>query len=174
MSQKMPVLGTIPRSQLTTRRKNGTVERGRSPRKAVDSDLNSESKRELRQSMDSSFFTEIENDPRRTMASTAYQTEYTKDYRTTMASTAYYDKSTRATEVTDRAETEMYTEGVSSGFVARAVFDFSPQNKDELSFSEGDKIMVLEEFSDGWGSGYLLSDPGQKVKAFPMNHLEEI
>ena len=58
-----------------------------------------------------------------------------------------------------------------SGMIARALFDFQDQDAgDELNFSQGDLIEVLETLDDGWCVG---RDSKGKVGMFPANFVEE-
>ena len=55
----------------------------------------------------------------------------------------------------------------------RALYDFDPRGDDELSFSKGDMIAVTDEFTDGWGKGFILDSGDSEDKAFPLNYIGE-
>ena len=38
-----------------------------------------------------------------------------------------------------------------------ALYDFVPENDDELSFKEGEKLLILKELKAGWSEGLVLS-----------------
>lgn len=40
---------------------------------------------------------------------------------------------------------------------AVALYDFVPENDDELSFSEGEKLLIIKELKAGWSEGLVLS-----------------
>ena len=40
---------------------------------------------------------------------------------------------------------------------AVALYDFVPENEDELEFKEGDKLLILKELQAGWSEGLVLS-----------------
>ncbi|XP_012277258.1 unconventional myosin-Ie [Orussus abietinus] len=52
----------------------------------------------------------------------------------------------------------------------KALYDYSPQDLDELEFKEGDLIEVLKEHEGGWWHGRLKGKAG----LFPSNYVEKI
>jgi hypothetical protein len=55
---------------------------------------------------------------------------------------------------------------------AIALYDYAPDQDNELAFSSGDKIIVTKQHdSDGWWEGYLEKKPS-KVGVFPSNHVK--
>lgn len=57
-----------------------------------------------------------------------------------------------------------------SGTSARALFQYVAQREDELSFNEGDLIVVIGKNADGWWEGEKNGVRG----VFPGNYVEEI
>jgi len=55
------------------------------------------------------------------------------------------------------------------GEILVAVYDFKGDGPEELNFFEGDKIELIEEFSDGWANGRLCDDTGG-TGIFPLNY----
>ena len=55
------------------------------------------------------------------------------------------------------------------GEILVAVYDFKGDGPEELVFFEGDKIELIEEFSDGWAKGRLCDDT-QGEGLFPLNY----
>ena len=55
------------------------------------------------------------------------------------------------------------------GEILVAVYDFKGDGPEELNFFEGDKIELIEEFSDGWAKGRLCDDTGG-TGLFPLNY----
>lgn len=54
------------------------------------------------------------------------------------------------------------------GEILVAVYDFKGEGTEELEFFEGDKIELIEEFSDGWAKGRLCDGGGAGL--FPLNY----
>lgn len=52
----------------------------------------------------------------------------------------------------------------------KVLFDYSPQNEDELELIVGDVIDVIEEVEEGWWSGTL----NNKLGLFPSNFVKEL
>lgn len=52
----------------------------------------------------------------------------------------------------------------------KVLFDYSPQNEDELELTVGDVIDVIEEVEEGWWSGTL----NNKLGLFPSNFVKEL
>ena len=50
---------------------------------------------------------------------------------------------------------------------ALALYNFKPQRAEDLSFTAGDRIMIIERREDGWWLGKL----GDKVGVFPQNYV---
>ncbi|KAJ3257045.1 hypothetical protein HDU77_002882 [Chytriomyces hyalinus] len=59
----------------------------------------------------------------------------------------------------------------STGINAKAIFTYTPQEANELSFNEGDIITAIEKVDEGWWQG---KNPAGVVGLFPMNYVEEI
>ncbi|KAL9931765.1 hypothetical protein V8E36_009315 [Tilletia maclaganii] len=59
--------------------------------------------------------------------------------------------------------------------LARAIWTYSaaPGANDELSFEEGDTLVVVERTSADWWKGYILSRPSEP-KLYPSNYVEAI
>ena len=55
----------------------------------------------------------------------------------------------------------------------RVMFDYTPQNPDELELRVGDVISVTSKLDDGWWEGKSYRMKG-KSGVFPGNYLEEI
>lgn len=57
-------------------------------------------------------------------------------------------------------------------FRYRALYNYKPQNEDELELKEGDTVYVMEKCDDGWyvGSSQRTSHFG----TFPGNYVERI
>ncbi|KAG9407181.1 hypothetical protein AC1031_001876 [Aphanomyces cochlioides] len=53
----------------------------------------------------------------------------------------------------------------------KAVYDYVPQEMDELELQAGDVVVILDTLDDGWCHGYLASDPTQKGM-FPSNYVD--
>nr|2KRN_A Chain A, CD2-associated protein [Mus musculus] len=58
----------------------------------------------------------------------------------------------------------------SMGRQCKVLFDYSPQNEDELELIVGDVIDVIEEVEEGWWSGTL----NNKLGLFPSNFVKEL
>ncbi len=57
--------------------------------------------------------------------------------------------------------------------LAKALYAFDTKAYDELSFREGDWIVVTERFSKDWYRGYVRgTSGGDKPKLFPANYVE--
>lgn len=56
--------------------------------------------------------------------------------------------------------------------VVVALYDFQGRNDGEMNFSKGDKIVLREMYSDGWGMGNLANRPADDLKALPLNYLQ--
>ena len=56
------------------------------------------------------------------------------------------------------------------GKLMRALYDYTGQSGDDLSFSEGDLIRIMFEGEDGWAEGTL----GDKYGYVPISYLEAI
>lgn len=54
-----------------------------------------------------------------------------------------------------------------------ALYDFSAERENDLSFGKGDKITVLKKCESGWWIGYRQSDPSV-TGYFPFNFVKEI
>ncbi|KAG6942864.1 hypothetical protein JG688_00017884, partial [Phytophthora aleatoria] len=54
-----------------------------------------------------------------------------------------------------------------------ALYDYEPEQNDELSFQEGDVLRVLFVQDDGWWSGYNVESPNV-VGLFPSNYVQAI
>jgi predicted ferric reductase len=52
----------------------------------------------------------------------------------------------------------------------RAIYDYEPQDTDELEFSKGDEITVMERYDNGWWVGTNLTTG--KTGLFPSNYTE--
>ncbi|KAK0560892.1 hypothetical protein OC861_006078 [Tilletia horrida] len=59
--------------------------------------------------------------------------------------------------------------------LARAIWSYTaePGASDELSFAEGDTLVVVERTSADWWKGYVLSRPSEP-KLYPANYVESI
>ena len=55
------------------------------------------------------------------------------------------------------------------GEILVATYDFKGDGPEELVFFEGDKIELIEEFSDGWAQGRLCDDT-RGTGLFPLNY----
>mgnify|MGYP003342075833 CR=1 FL=1 len=55
------------------------------------------------------------------------------------------------------------------GEILVAVYDFKGDGPEELVFFEGDRIELIEEFSDGWAQGRLCDDT-RGTGLFPLNY----
>lgn len=55
----------------------------------------------------------------------------------------------------------------------KAIYDYSAQEADDLSFSKNDKLAVVEHLSSDWWKGYKKSDPS-RIGVFPSNYVSEI
>lgn len=51
---------------------------------------------------------------------------------------------------------------------AEAIYDYAPQQSDDLKLSKGDKVTVLEKLSDAWWKG----SANGKVGVFPANYVK--
>ncbi|KAA0190931.1 hypothetical protein HAZT_HAZT005600 [Hyalella azteca] len=54
----------------------------------------------------------------------------------------------------------------------RALYNYKPQNEDELELKEGDVVMVMEKCDDGWYVG--TSRRTSLFGTFPGNYVERI
>ncbi|ETI52205.1 hypothetical protein F443_04618 [Phytophthora nicotianae P1569] len=54
-----------------------------------------------------------------------------------------------------------------------ALYDYEPEQSDELSFQEGDVLRVLHVQDDGWWSGYNVESP-DVVGLFPSNYVQAV
>lgn len=63
---------------------------------------------------------------------------------------------------------DIYSFGSGPRCVAR--FDFEGEQSDELTFSEGDMISLMEYVGDDWAKGQL----GRDVGIFPLNFVEVV
>lgn len=52
----------------------------------------------------------------------------------------------------------------------RALYDFDPENAGELSFREGDTIILANQLDQNWYEGMINGDSG----FFPVNYVEVI
>ncbi|KAG0668352.1 hypothetical protein C6P42_004971, partial [Pichia californica] len=52
--------------------------------------------------------------------------------------------------------------------LAEAIYDYSPQQSDDLKLSRGDKIKILEKMSDSWWKGSC----NGKIGVFPANYVK--
>ncbi|XP_064381820.1 arf-GAP with SH3 domain, ANK repeat and PH domain-containing protein 1-like isoform X2 [Halichondria panicea] len=57
--------------------------------------------------------------------------------------------------------------------LVEAVFDCSPDHRDELEFKEGEMIIVTKKVSKDWWRGHLQSDPSREG-IFPINYVHEV
>ena len=56
-----------------------------------------------------------------------------------------------------------------------AIFDYEPQNDDELRFRENAILFVIKKNSDGWWEGVMQADDGQPICGlFPENYVESL
>lgn len=56
-----------------------------------------------------------------------------------------------------------------------AIYDYEPQNDDELRFKENTVIFVINKNSDGWWEGVMEQNAGQAVHGlFPENYVESL
>ncbi|CAK4527722.1 unnamed protein product [Aphanomyces euteiches] len=53
----------------------------------------------------------------------------------------------------------------------KAVYDYVPQEMDELELQAGDVVVILDTLGDGWCHGYLANDPTHKGM-FPSNYVD--
>ncbi|KAI9495020.1 hypothetical protein BDB00DRAFT_815522 [Zychaea mexicana] len=57
----------------------------------------------------------------------------------------------------------------------RALYNFPGDHDEDLAFSQGDIITVLEEINEGWWSGEVIDKQGHKhCGIFPLNYTEEL
>ncbi|CDH55585.1 hypothetical protein RO3G_06765 [Lichtheimia corymbifera JMRC:FSU:9682] len=57
----------------------------------------------------------------------------------------------------------------------KALYDFNGEHPEDLSFTSGDIITVLEEINQGWWLGELTTTDGQTLKGiFPVNYTEPL
>lgn len=54
----------------------------------------------------------------------------------------------------------------------RAVYQYRPQNEDELELREGDRVDVMQRCDDGWFVG--VSRRTQKFGTFPGNYVAPV
>lgn len=52
----------------------------------------------------------------------------------------------------------------------RALYDYNPQDLDELALKEGDVIEVMKKYDGGWWHGRLKGKTG----LFPSNYVEKV
>ncbi|KNC47443.1 disintegrin [Thecamonas trahens ATCC 50062] len=53
-----------------------------------------------------------------------------------------------------------------------AIYAFAGRESDELSFTVGDRLLVKEQYDDGWGSGNMIATGATGI--FPMSYLKKI
>ncbi|ETN81932.1 myosin head [Necator americanus] len=53
--------------------------------------------------------------------------------------------------------------------IVKALYDYDAQDTDELSFSAGDEIELMQKHDSGWWQGKL----GDKIALFPANYVQE-
>ncbi|RCN37660.1 SH3 domain protein, partial [Ancylostoma caninum] len=53
--------------------------------------------------------------------------------------------------------------------VVKALYDYDAQDTDELSFSAGDEIELMQKHDSGWWQGKI----GDKIALFPANYVQE-
>ncbi|KHJ96578.1 SH3 domain protein, partial [Oesophagostomum dentatum] len=53
--------------------------------------------------------------------------------------------------------------------IVKALYDYDAQDTDELSFSAGDEIELMQKHDSGWWQGKI----GDKVALFPANYVQE-
>lgn len=57
----------------------------------------------------------------------------------------------------------------------KALYDFHGEHPEDLSFTSGDIITVLEEINQGWWLGELITTDGKALKGiFPVNYTEPL
>ncbi|KAI7878808.1 hypothetical protein K492DRAFT_170594 [Lichtheimia hyalospora FSU 10163] len=57
----------------------------------------------------------------------------------------------------------------------KALYDFNGEHPEDLSFTSGDIITVLEEINQGWWLGELITNDGKTLKGiFPVNYTEPL
>ena len=60
-------------------------------------------------------------------------------------------------------------------FTVIAIYEYEPQNEDELRFREYTVLYVIKKNSDGWWEGVMESDDGLPVCGlFPENYVESL
>lgn len=57
--------------------------------------------------------------------------------------------------------------------LAEALYDCNPDHKDELGFSEGERLIVTKKLNRDWWRGYIESDPSREG-IIPVNYVLEI
>ena len=55
---------------------------------------------------------------------------------------------------------------------ATAAYDYDATREDELTFQEGEEVMVTVKNDDGWFEGYIKGDSARHG-LFPGNYVEE-
>ena len=50
----------------------------------------------------------------------------------------------------------------------KAVYNYKPQNRDELELKEGDIVQVMEKCDDGWFVGKELSEPSPPLEGMSL------
>ncbi|GAB9464742.1 hypothetical protein Gpo141_00002168 [Globisporangium polare] len=55
---------------------------------------------------------------------------------------------------------------------ATALYDYEPEESDELALIEGQRVRVLQVQDDGWWLGYVADDP-ERVGLFPSNYVRQ-
>lgn len=54
---------------------------------------------------------------------------------------------------------------------AKAIYDYSSQEKDDLALSKGDKLVIVEHLSSDWWKGYKKGQSASSAGVFPSNYV---
>ncbi|RHY13002.1 hypothetical protein DYB25_003940 [Aphanomyces astaci] len=57
---------------------------------------------------------------------------------------------------------------------ATALYNYTPDEEDELELHEGDVVCVTKEQDDGWCRGFVESDPIKHLGLFPSNYVRNV
>ncbi|RHY81640.1 hypothetical protein DYB31_006534, partial [Aphanomyces astaci] len=57
---------------------------------------------------------------------------------------------------------------------ATALYNYTPDEEDELELHEGDVVCVTKEQDDGWCRGFVESDPIKHMGLFPSNYVRNV